>query len=192
MKDMSVNIIRCEWVGDDPLMISYHDKEWCVPVHDDRKLFEFLILEGAQAGLSWTTILRKKDNYEKAFDNFDVEKVAAYDSKKVTALLQDAGIIRNKLKVAAAIQNAKAIIQIQKEYGSFDAYIWQFVNNRIIKNAFVLLSEYPAKTKEAEAMSKELLKRGCKFVGPTICYAFMQAVGMVNDHQVTCFRYNEV
>ena len=189
---MSVNIIRCEWVGDDPLMISYHDKEWCVPVHDDRKLFEFLILEGAQAGLSWTTILRKKDNYEKAFDNFDVEKVAAYDSKKVTALLQDAGIIRNKLKVAAAIQNAKAIIQIQKEYGSFDAYIWQFVNNRIIKNAFVLLSEYPAKTKEAEAMSKELLKRGCKFVGPTICYAFMQAVGMVNDHQVTCFRYNEV
>lgn len=183
---------RCEWVGTDPLNIAYHDKEWGVPVHDDTKLFEFLILEGAQAGLSWTTILKKRDNYKKAFDSFDVNKIAQYDSQKVNSLLGDSGIVRNKLKITAAIQNAKACIVIQNEFGSFDTYIWQFVGNKPIKNSRNTLSEYPAKTKEAEAMSKDLLSKGFKFVGPTICYAFMQAVGMVNDHQVQCFRYNEV
>ncbi len=184
--------IRCEWVSTDSLDIAYHDTEWGRPVHDDKKLFEFITLEGAQAGLSWTTILKKRENYRKAFDLFDVKKIAKYDSKKVTSLLADSGIIRNKLKIAATIQNAKAFIAVQKEFGSFDTYIWQFVENKPIKNSFKTLSDYPTKTKVAEKMSKDLLSRGFKFVGPTICYAFMQAVGMTNDHQLQCFRYNNV
>ncbi len=183
---------RCEWVGIDPLMIAYHDKEWGVPVHNESLLFEFLILEGAQAGLSWTTVLRKRENYKEAFDSFHVKKIASYNLKKINSLLANPGIIRNKLKIAATIQNAKAFLAIQKEFGSFNTYIWQFVNNKQIKHSFKMMGEYPTKTKEAEAMSTDLLKRGFKFVGPTICYAFMQAVGMVNDHQVICFRYNEI
>lgn len=183
--------IRCEWATD-PLNIDYHDSEWGIPVHDDRKLFEFLILEGAQAGLSWTTILKKRENYRKAFDGFDPERIVAYDQTKVAKLLADEGIIRNKLKIAAAIQNAKSFLAVQKEFGSFDTYIWQFVNNKTIKTSLKNMSDYPTKTKEAEAMSKDLLKRGFKFVGPTICYAFMQATGMVNDHQIQCFRHSEV
>lgn len=184
--------IRCEWVGDDSLMISYHDNEWGIPVHNNKKLFEFLILEGAQAGLSWSTILKKRENYRKAFDSFDVKKIATYNTTKVDSLLADIGIIRNKLKIAAAIQNAKAFLVIQKEFGSFDKYIWQFVDNKPINHSLKSLKDYPTKTKQAEAMSKDLLKKGFKFVGPTICYAFMQAVGMVNDHQTQCFRYKEV
>lgn len=183
---------RCEWAETNEINHRYHDTEWGVPVHDDTKLFEMLILEGAQAGLSWTTILKKRENYVKAFDLFNVKKIAQYDSAKITSLLSDNGIIRNKLKIASAIQNAKAFLAIQKEFSNFDTYIWQFVNNKPIKNSLKNLSEYPTKTKEAEAMSGGLLKRGFKFVGPTICYAFMQAVGMVNDHEVQCFRYNEV
>lgn len=183
---------RCEWVGTDPLMIAYHDKEWGVPAHKDSLLFEFLTLEGAQAGLSWTTILRKRENYKKAFNSFNVKKIANYNLRKMNSLLGNAGIIRNKLKIAATIQNAQAFLAIQKELGSFDAYIWQFVNNKQIQHALKRVSEYPAKTKESEIMSKDLLKRGFKFVGPTICYAFMQAVGMVNDHQLRCFRYAQV
>ena len=169
---------RCEWAGTDPLNIAYHDKEWGVPVHDDTKLFEMLTLEGAQAGLSWMTILKKRKNYTQAFDSFDVQKIAAYDSKKIASLLADSGIIRNRLKIAATIQNAKIFLNVQKEFGSFNTYIWQFVGNKPMKSA--------------EAMSKDLLNRGFKFVGPTICYAFMQAVGMVNDHQINCYRYNDV
>lgn len=182
---------RCEWATD-PLNITYHDEEWGVPVHDDRKLFELLILEGAQAGLSWTTILKKRENYRKAFDNFDAAKIARYDSKKIAMLLSNEGIVRNKLKIAATIQNAKSFITVEKEFGSFDKYIWQFVNNKPLKSKFKNLDQYPTKTKEAEAMSKDLLKRGFKFVGPTICYAFMQAVGITNDHQVNCFRYEQI
>ncbi|HSX09934.1 MAG TPA: DNA-3-methyladenine glycosylase I [Candidatus Saccharimonadales bacterium] len=183
--------VRCEWALD-PLNIVYHDEEWGVPVHDDTKLFEFLILEGAQAGLSWTTILKKRENYRKAFDSFNTQKIAKYDQKKIDSLLENPGIIRNKLKIAATIKNAKACIAVQKEFGSFDSYIWSFVHNKTIKNSFRKLSDYPTKTKEAEEMSKDLLKRGFTFVGPTICYAFMQAVGLVNDHQISCFRSNEV
>lgn len=185
-------LIRCEWAESDSLNRDYHDKEWGVPVYNDNKLFEFLILEGAQAGLSWTTILKKRENYKKAFNLFNVEKVAKYNSEKITSLLANSGIIRNKLKIAAAIQNAKVFIAIQKEFGSFNKYIWQFVENKPIKNSFKTLRDYPAKTSTSEIMSKDLLLRGFKFVGPTICYAFMQAVGMVNDHQIQCFRYNEV
>ena len=188
----STTQIRCDWVGDDPLMISYHDTVWGVPVHNDKTLFEFLILEGAQAGLSWMTILKKRENYQRAFDSFDPKKVAQYDSTKINDLLEDSGIVRNKLKIAATIQNAKAFLAIMEEFGSFDNYIWQFIDGTPIKHTFILLTEYPAKTEEAEVMSKDLLLRGFKFVGPTICYAFMQAVGMVNDHQQKCFRYNEV
>lgn len=183
---------RCDWVGNDPLNITYHDEEWGVPVHDDRKLFEFLTLEGAQAGLSWTTILKKRDNYKIAFDFFDVRKIAFYDSKKFQSLLLDNGIIRNKLKIAATIQNAKSFISIQNEFRSFDAYIWKFVRNKPLINSFKTLNEYPIKTKEAEIMSKDLLLRGFKFVGPTICYSFMQAVGLTNDHQIQCFRHSEI
>ena len=183
---------RCDWVGNDPLMISYHDTEWGVPIYDDKKLFEFLILEGAQAGLSWTTILKKRESYRKAFDSFNPKKIALYDVKKINLLLSDSGIVRNKLKIAATIQNAKAFLDVTQKEGAFNTYIWQFVNQRPITHALSTLHEYPAKTKEAEAMSKDLLKRGFKFVGPTICYAFMQAVGMVNDHQQKCFRYTEV
>lgn len=183
---------RCEWAGSDPLYQDYHDNEWGVPEHDDRKLFEMLILEGAQAGLSWITILRKRENYRKAFDNFEAVKIAEYNENKVQALLNNEGIVRNKLKVNAAVQNAGGLLEIQKEFGSFDAYIWQFVGGKPRKNVFKQLKDLPAKTPESETMSKDLLKRGFKFVGPTICYAFMQAVGMVNDHVVSCFRYNEV
>jgi DNA-3-methyladenine glycosylase I len=183
---------RCEWVSTDPLDITYHDVEWGVPVHDDTNLFEFLTLEGAQAGLSWTTILKKRETYRKAFDFFDVHTIAHYDTQKISALLADSGIIRNQRKIAATIQNAKAFIMIQNEFGSFDIYIWEFVDNKPMKNSMRSFSEYPTKTKESEAMSKDLRKRGFQFVGPTICYAFMQAVGMVNDHQVQCFRSNEV
>jgi len=184
--------IRCEWAGTDPLYIAYHDNEWGVPVHDDRTLFEMLILDGAQAGLSWITILRKRGNYRKAYDNFDPRKVAEYNEQKIRELLANAGIIRNKRKIKASIQNAKAFLAIQEEFGSFDAYIWQFVGGKTKVNAWKSLKELPAKTTESEAMSKDLVKRGFKFVGPTICYAFMQAAGMVNDHIVDCFRYNEI
>src|SRR3989339_1852902 len=182
---------RCEWAKDES-MIEYHDKEWGVPVHDDRKLFEMLVLEGAQAGLSWSTILKRREGYRKAFDNFDAVKISKYDSKKKKELLKNEGIIRNKLKVNAAIINAKIFLKVKKEFGSFDKYIWQFVNYKTIKSEFEKLSDYPATTKESDEMSKDLKKRGFKFVGSTICYAFMQSVGMVNDHTVDCFRYNNV
>ena len=182
---------RCAWSGNDQLYQQYHDEEWGVPVHDDRKLFEMLILEGAQAGLSWITILRKRKNYLNAFDNFDARKVAKYDSKKIIELLNNEGIIRNKLKINAAIINANLFIEVQKEFGSFDNYIWQFVNYKPIQNKWKNIKELPAKTKESDTMSKDLKKRGFKFVGSTICYAFMQAVGMVNDHTIDCFRYKK-
>lgn len=181
---------RCGWVPDDPLYQTYHDEEWGVPVHDDRLLFEFLILEGAQAGLSWATILKKRDNYRAAFDNFSAEKIANYGERKYQALLENPGIVRNRLKIQATIQNAKAFLAVQKEYGSFDPYIWQFVGGKPIVNSWKTLKELPARTAESDAMSKDLKKRGFKFVGSTICYAFMQAVGMVNDHTVDCFRYH--
>ncbi len=183
---------RCTWATSHPLYIEYHDNEWGVPEHDDRKLFEMLILEGAQAGLSWITILKKRENYNKAFDNFDAGKVAKYGQSKFAELLVNEGIIRNKLKINAAIQNAKAFLLVQKEFGSFDAYIWQFIGGRPKKNSWKTLKELPAKTPESESMSKDLKQRGFNFVGPTICYAFMQAVGMVNDHVVDCFRYEEI
>ncbi len=182
---------RCGWTTSDPLYIEYHDKEWGVPVHDDRKLFEMLILEGAQAGLSWITILRKRENYRKVFDNFDAVKISKYKQNKIDKLLNDAGIIRNKLKINAAVQNAKVFLEIQKEFGSFDKYIWQFVDGKPKHNIFKNLKEVPAKTKESDAMSKNLKKRGFKFVGSTICYAFMQAVGMVNDHVEGCFKFKK-
>jgi len=181
---------RCQWAGNDPLYQKYHDEEWGVPLHNDQKLFEMLILEGAQAGLSWITILRKRENYRKAFSNFDAKKIAKYDSKKVEQLLLNDGIIRNKLKIASTIQNAKLYLELQKEFGSFDKYIWQFVDFKPVKNNWKSLKEIPPKTNESDAMSKDLKKRGFKFVGSTICYAFMQAVGMVNDHTVDCFRYS--
>lgn len=183
-------ITRCGWATT-PSMITYHDKEWGVPVHHDRLLFEFLILEGAQAGLSWSTILNKRENYRKAFDNFDAQKIAKYDARKIKSLLADQGIVRNKLKIAAAVQNAKAFLAVQKEFGNFDAYIWSFVNNQPIRNKFKTMKQVPAQTPESDAMSKDLLKRGFKFAGSTICYAFMQAVGMVNDHIVDCFRHDQ-
>lgn len=183
---------RCAWCGENEAMIAYHDREWGVPLHDDQKLFEFLILEGAQAGLSWQTILNKRDNYRKAFDNFDPRKIAKYGAKDTKRLLADAGIVRNRLKIAATIQNAKTFLEVQKEFGTFDAYIWQFVNGRSIDNKIASIKEIQATSKESDAMSKALLNRGFKFVGSTICYAFMQATGMVNDHEVGCFRYREV
>jgi DNA-3-methyladenine glycosylase I len=183
---------RCGWAGADPLYIDYHDNEWGVPLHDDRRLFEMLVLEGAQAGLSWITILRKREQYRAAFDNFDAAKVAAYDDRKVAGLLADPGIIRNRLKIAAAIQNARSFLAAQREFGSFEAYIWRFVGGRPKVNAWPNLRAIPAKTAESEAMSKDLARRGFKFVGPTICYAFMQATGMVNDHTIDCFRYAQV
>jgi DNA-3-methyladenine glycosylase I len=183
---------RCAWVGDGPLYIEYHDKEWGIPVHDDRKLFEMLILEGAQAGLSWSTILKKRENYQVAFDNFDPNKVVSYSEAKIKELLNNPGIVRNKLKVRAAVTNAQAFLKIQEEFGSFDRYIWGFVDYRPITNKFKSLSEIPAETKVSKAMSVDLKKRGFKFVGSTICYAFMQAVGMVNDHTVDCYRYQEL
>lgn len=172
-------------------MMDYHDKEWSIPVHDDRKLFEFLILEGAQAGLTWQTILNKRENYRKALHGFDPVKIASYGTKDVTRLLGDSGIIRNRLKIASTITNAKKFLETQNEFGSFSKYVWQFVDGVPIKNKFKSHSEIPATTRESDRMSKELKKRGFKFVGSTICYAFMQAVGMVNDHTVDCFRYNK-
>ncbi len=189
---MTIEICRCDWVHDDPLEIAYHDLEWGVPVHDDRRLFEFLILEGAQAGLSWITILRKRESYRAAFDQFDPEKIVRYDDAKITELLANPGIVRNRLKVAAAIQNARAYLTIQEQFGSFDAYIWQFVEEKPIINAWKTLAEVPAETAESKAMSRDLRQRGFKFVGSTICYAFMQACGLVNDHLVDCFRYQEI
>jgi len=183
---------RCKWVGSDPLYIKYHDTEWGVPQHDDRKLFEFLILEGVQAGLSWITILKKRGNYGKALDNFDPHKIARYDSDKIGELLSNKGIIRNKLKILAAVQNARAFLAVQKKIGSFDAYIWSFTGGKPIINVWEAIDKIPSKTKESQAMSNDLKRRGFKFVGPTICYAFMQAVGMVNDHTIDCFRYHEV
>lgn len=182
-------IRRCHWAKTD-LAIAYHDREWGVPVHDERMLFEFLILEGAQAGLSWETILRKRDNYRRAFDNFDPAKVAKYGQRKVDKLLADEGIIRNRLKIAAAIQNAKAFLAVQKEFGSFDKYVWRFVNGKPLKRKRG--APVAAHTPDSDALSRDLLGRGFKFVGSTICYSFMQAVGLVNDHDVTCFRYRQV
>jgi DNA-3-methyladenine glycosylase I len=184
-------IVRCDWVGTDPLMIDYHDREWGVPIHDDRKLFEFLILEGMQAGLSWMTILRKRENFRQAFDNFDPLKIAQYDQAKYEQLLANPGIIRNRLKIKAATTNAQSFLAVQAEFGSFDAYMWQFVDGAPIVNSWTKMADLPAKTDESVAMSKDLLKRGFKFVGPTICYAHMQATGMVNDHTTDCFRYLE-
>src|SRR5262245_24927548 len=178
---------RCPWAKTD-LMIAYHDAEWGVPVHDDRLLFEFLILEGAQAGLSWETILKKRDNYRAAFDGFDPARVARYDTRKRRSLLADAGIVRNRLKIDAAIVNAAAFLEVQKEFGSFDAFIWTFVNGKPVRNAWKSLKQAPVRTAASDAMSKALKERGFKFVGTTICYAFMQAVGMVNDHLADCFR----
>jgi DNA-3-methyladenine glycosylase I len=183
---------RCSWAGTDPLYIRYHDTEWAVPVHDDRKWFEFLILEGAQAGLSWLTILRKRSDYRRAFDNFNPVKIASYSNARVESLMSDSGIIRNKLKIEAAIINASSFLKIQQEFGKFDNYIWRFVDGRPLKNRWKSVADIPAKTRLSEAMSKELKGRGFKFVGPTICYAFMQATGLVNDHVTGCFRYKEV
>ncbi|MGB9499036.1 MAG: DNA-3-methyladenine glycosylase I [Dissulfuribacterales bacterium] len=183
---------RCEWANGSDLERAYHDTQWGTPVHNDRKLFEFLILEGAQAGLSWSTILKKRDGYRKAFENFDAKKISAYSEDNIAELLNNSEIIRNRLKINAAITNARAFLAVQKEFGSFDTYIWQFVNGKPIRNAWKKLAEIPANTPESEIMSKDLKKRGFKFVGPTICYAFMQAIGMVNDHIVDCFRYNVI
>lgn len=180
---------RCAWVGDDPLYITYHDEEWGVPVHDDQTHFEYLLLDGAQAGLSWLTILRKRENYRRAFDNFDPQKVAEYGEDKIAELLDNPGIVRNRLKVRSAVQNAEAFLAVQEEFGSFDAYVWQFVGGEPKQNGWTSVSQIPAKTAEAEAMSKDLKKRGFNFVGPTICYAYMQAAGLVNDHVADCFRY---
>ena len=181
-------LVRCTWCGDDPLYVKYHDEEWGIPAHDDRHLFEMICLEGAQAGLSWITVLRKRETYRAAFDNFDAEKIVRYDDAKIAELLNNPGIVRNRLKVNAFIRNARGYLAIQKEFGSFDRYIWQFVGGKPIVNHFQGLGEIPAKTAQAEAMSKDLQKRGFTFVGPTICYAFMQACGMVNDHTIHCFR----
>ena len=187
-----MNKQRCTWPGNDPLYCAYHDEEWGVPLHDDRALFEFLILEGAQAGLSWITILRKRENYRAAFDNFDAECIARYDASKIESLLQDAGIVRNRLKVEAAVNNAQKFLDVQEQFGSFDAFIWQFVGGKPKQNRQRSPAEISASTPESDAMSKELKRRGFKFVGSTICYAHMQATGMVNDHTVDCFRYLEV
>lgn len=184
---------RCGWASSvDPQYQEYHDREWGVPIHDDRLLFEFLVLEGAQAGLSWGTILRKRENFRRAFDGFDPDRVSRYDQRKVASLLGDSGTIRNALKINSAIQNAKAFLAVQREFGSFDNYVWRFVGGKPKVNRWRTLSQIPAKTPESEAMSRDLLKRGFRFVGPTICYAHMQATGMVNDHVVRCFRYGEL
>jgi DNA-3-methyladenine glycosylase I len=182
---------RCGWARE-ALMIAYHDDEWGVPLHDDRALFEFLVLEGAQAGLSWSTILNKRDNYRKAFDRFDARKIARYDESRVAVLLGNPGIVRNRLKVAAAVKNANAYLSVQKEFGSFDAYIWQFVNGKPLRNRWRGMEEVPARTDQSDAMSKDLIRRGFTFAGSTICYAFMQATGMVNDHLLGCFRHAQL
>jgi len=183
---------RCLWCGDDPLYVRYHDSEWGVPLHDDGRLFEFLVLEGAQAGLSWITILRKRENYRRAFDDFDPRRIVGYGEKKIEGLLSNTGIIRNRLKIASAVRNARAFMHIQQEFGSFDAYLWRFVDGRPKQNRWKTFKEIPAETSESRALSKDLIRRGCSFAGPTICYAFMQAVGMVNDHVVDCFRHAQI
>lgn len=184
--------IRCAWAGTDPLYCAYHDNEWGLPLHDDRLLFEFLILEGAQAGLSWITILRKREGYRRAFAGFDPEKVARFGAEKVSELMADAGIVRNRLKIESAISNARAFLEVKREFGSFDSYIWSFTGGRTLQNSWQRLSDVPASTPESDRMSKDLKKRGFRFVGSTICYAFMQATGMVNDHTTDCFRYQEL
>lgn len=184
--------IRCKWAGTDPLYIRYHDAEWGVPLYDDKKLFEFLVLEGAQAGLSWLTILKKRENFRSAFDSFDVAKISAYDPVRVAALMGDPGIVRNRLKIEATVQNARAFQKVQTEFGSFNHYIWRFVDGSPIRNRWKTEASIPAQTPESIAMSRDLKRRGFRFVGPTVCYAFMQAVGMVNDHVVSCFRYRQV
>jgi DNA-3-methyladenine glycosylase I len=183
---------RCAWCGDDPLYVDYHDREWGVPVHDDRKLFEFLILEGAQAGLAWITILRKREHYRRVFYDFDPVRVAGLRAADIDRMLQDPGIVRNRLKVTAAVTNAQAYLQVRREFGSFAAYIWGFTGGRTIQNRWRSLAELPTATAESQRMSKDLRNRGFRFVGPTICYAFMQAVGLVNDHEVDCFRHREL
>jgi DNA-3-methyladenine glycosylase I len=183
---------RCEWATGDSLYTTYHDTEWGVPVHDDRRLFEMVVLEGAQAGLSWITILRRRDTYRAAFDGFDIERVARYDEDKILKLMSDTGIVRNRRKIEAAVHNARAALSVQRECGSLDAYLWGFVGGRSHQNAWRTLSELPAHTDMSQAMSKDLTRRGFRFVGPTICYALMQSVGMVNDHVVSCFRYGQL
>ncbi len=184
-------VVRCDWAKND-LAIVYHDREWGVPQHDDRVLFEFLVLEGAQAGLSWDTILRKRDNYRAAFDNFDVKKISRYNQRKMDSLMRNEGIVRNRMKILSVVKNAKAFLQVQADFGSFDRYLRQFVGGKPHVNAWKTLKQLPSRTTESDAMSKDLKKRGFTFVGSTICYAFMQAVGMVNDHLVTCFRHREI
>lgn len=191
MKEAESKMVRCDWAKKE-VNIPYHDEEWGVPVHDERKWFEFLILEGAQAGLSWDTILRKRVRYREVFDGFDPEKVARYDRRKVRELLADAGIIRNRLKIDAAIGNARAFLKVQEEFGTFDSYIWRFIGGRARQNVWKTHKRVPARTVESDALSKDLQKRGFRFVGSTICYALMQATGMVNDHLVSCFRYREL
>jgi DNA-3-methyladenine glycosylase I len=183
---------RCEWCGGDPLYVAYHDNEWGIPIHDDQILFEFLILEGAQAGLSWLTILKKRENYRKAFHSFDCERIANYTTADVKRLLSDSGIVRNRLKIESAIKNARGVLDIQAEFGSLDSYLWRYVDRTPKQNAWKSMSELPVKTDVSDMMSRELKKRGFNFVGSTICYAFMQAVGMVNDHTIDCFRHREV
>jgi len=183
---------RCSWCGDDPLYIDYHDKEWGVPLHDERRLFEMLILEGAQAGLSWITILKKRDNYRRAFDHFDAEKIAQYQQSDIDRLLGDTGIVRNKLKINAAVQNARAVLKIRQEYGSLDAFLWRYVDGEPIQNRWTGMDQVPAETELSTQLSKDLKKLGCRFVGPTICYAYMQSIGMVNDHVSDCYRYAEL
>jgi len=192
MVNAQTNKTRCTWTANNQFHNEYHDKEWGVPLHDDDKLFEFLLLDAFQAGLSWLTILKKRENFRKAFDNFDAEEIAVYQEAKIQKLLSDEGIIRNKLKVRSSITNAQSFLKIQKEFGSFDKYIWQFVKHKPMINKWRKMEDVPASTKESDAMSKDLKKRGFKFVGTTICYAFMQAAGMVNDHTTDCFRYHEV
>jgi DNA-3-methyladenine glycosylase I len=191
MKSPEANVIRCHWASN-ALNIPYHDQEWGVPLHDDRKLFELLILEGAQAGLSWDTVLQKRARYREVFDHFDADKIARYDKKKVRQLLADAGIIRNRLKIDSTIRNARSFLKIREEFGTFDSYIWRFVGDRPKQNAWKTHKPVPARTAVSDAMSKDLKKRGFRFVGSTICYAFMQATGMVNDHVVNCFRYKDL
>jgi DNA-3-methyladenine glycosylase I len=189
---MPDNKPTCAWPTNDPLLMKYHNKEWGVPVHNDRKLFEFLVLEGFQAGLSWLTIMRKRENFRKAFDNFDFNKIAKYDKRKINSLMKDSGIIRNSLKIKSAVENAKAFLKVREEFGTFDKYIWSFTNGKPIRNNYSSLKEIPAKTELSDLISKDLKKRGFKFVGSTIVYAHMQATGMVNDHIKECFRYKEL
>ncbi len=185
-------MLRCGWAGNDPLLIAYHDEEWGVPEHDDKRLFEFLVLEGAQAGLSWRTILSKRGNYRRVFDGFDPVRVAAYGEREVAKLLVDPGIVRNRRKIVSAVGNARRILDVRNEFGSFDSYLWRFVGGKPIVNRFRTMAELPSETRESRALSRDLAGRGFRFVGPTICYAFMQAVGMVNDHLVSCFRHGTV